>query len=480
MFTKVARRSWPLLGLALLLGCVEKRIVWSPDGRTAVLLGTDGLRLFDANGDLSEKIAPEGAKVAWFPDSKRLLVVQKTPLRGWREIAEHLTPERREAVEAAAVDLNHQARAFAGDVQQFEPEFSEPLSSGERAAVLFCLRDEHAEGMADKFGDAWEKLAEADFQIGSFDIFEVRGLDARRRESLFTWLDGLHDLRISPDGRYVAFVSGMPTLKGDALRLFVTAIEGRAEVHAVADYVAQNFDWTPDGRALVYAHANLPPAEDGKALRLGAVSRRTVVDEGGLMETPGEIQDLAGLLFDEQLRVRCLDDGRILFCASEVTLPATEKEMPQTLSLFTIDPEHPTALTRAIPRAQEAGLGNGLLYFELSPDSAHVSIPAENGTTVILRLVDSDLWTVEAPETDGKLRTIPVWRTSDELCLVVGGGTGVEEGRHEVALASPSGVRVLSKSWPRSAIRGFLVADQSEPAAATPAPAPETPEAVEP
>ncbi len=309
-------------------------------GMTLVVLAAapSSAALSDADCELSEKLGPEGARAAWFPDSKRLLVVQKTPLRGWRDIADHLTADRREAVEAAAVDLNRQARAFSGDVQQFEPQFSEPLTGGERAAVLFCLRDEHAEGMAEKFGEAWDKLAEAEYSIGSFEVFEVRGLDARRRESLFTWLDGLHELRISPDGRHMAFVSGMPTLKGDALRLYVASIDGDTRVQAVADYVAQNFDWTPDGHGLVYAHANLPPAEDGKALRLGAISRRVVADDQRLLEAPGEVEDLVGLLFDEQLRVRSLADGRILFCASEVTLPATEKEMPQTLSLFTVDP----------------------------------------------------------------------------------------------------------------------------------------------
>src|SRR5512134_233189 len=84
------KRWWVLLVFAgvacVLLGCVPRRLFWSPNGRHGAVLGQDnGLYLCDPAGKLSKLIAPDVQLVAWFPDSKRFIATRAEQAGTWEE-----------------------------------------------------------------------------------------------------------------------------------------------------------------------------------------------------------------------------------------------------------------------------------------------------------------------------------------------------------------------------------------------------------
>jgi WD40-like Beta Propeller Repeat len=74
--------SWFLAAL-LIVGCVPDRIVWSPDGSRAAVLGDDGLHVCDVAGKLSPVLVPGATCMAWMPDSKRMVVCVEGESKNW-------------------------------------------------------------------------------------------------------------------------------------------------------------------------------------------------------------------------------------------------------------------------------------------------------------------------------------------------------------------------------------------------------------
>src|SRR5215470_5702011 len=96
-------------------GCIpEKRIVWSPDGSRATVIASDGLRMCSPDGTLSNPLLPEARRVAWFPDSKRLLVIHVSKAKNWAEVERIIDAPKREAIATAAKELRGQVLAFSG------------------------------------------------------------------------------------------------------------------------------------------------------------------------------------------------------------------------------------------------------------------------------------------------------------------------------------------------------------------------------
>jgi TolB protein len=82
----------------------------------------------------------------------------------------------------------------------------------------------------------------ATFDIGSGSV-EVLVVDAT--EDMPTWNPSL-----SPDGRYLAFVSHHTR---DRRALYIAEIGGRGSIRRLADVDAASVSWSPDGRQLAFA-----------------------------------------------------------------------------------------------------------------------------------------------------------------------------------------------------------------------------------
>jgi hypothetical protein len=174
------------------------------------------------------------------------------------------------------------------------------------------------------------------------------------------------------------------------------------------------------------------------------------------LETPPEARDLAEVVFDKDLKVRCLRDGRVLFAAAEVSLPAPVSESSHKPVLFMLDTAGALSVRRALPAAVDAKVPDRVDLFEVSPDETRVAIPGSKGRVAIVTLSTGEIREIIGNYPQGDLRTVPVWRSPDQLCLLAPAGSRfTSPKRDEIVLWSPDRATVLSRTWPDEVVAGI-------------------------
>jgi hypothetical protein len=483
-----------------LTGCFpRKRVIWSPDGRWAAVLGGDGLRLCDATGKLSPPVPGVVSEAAWMPDSRRLLVQrQDGAATSWSDAKQYLAPQRREAVKRAA------ERVLANALLDYESWDEEALGAksalfvhslgmlqglngDETVALMFYLKDEAAGRVPDKLKRLWKLKEFGPAFAWLLQRAEVTQNGLSLGAVVSRSFDDHEALRLSPDGAVAAYLIHVQTREAEAApRLCVLPLDGSGPPRTVANYVGKSADWSVDGRYLVFARTGQWPEKD--QLVLGSISRCQVRDAGGkLLAEFGAIEDLAGVVFQPELRVRCLPDGRILFAAMDVQLPATAADMPPRGLMFAVNPGQNPVVMRLVPRASEEEVPDLVYAFEVSPDGQWASLPGGGGEVSVLNLRSGTIERIVEPfGLEGELLMVPTWRTANELCCLGPGAEG--SGRAVVNLirfnpgfgaptqtvAPPSSkpgeaieVIPLSTDWPESVARSLLfktITAESQPA----------------
>jgi hypothetical protein len=282
--------------------------------------------------------------------------------------------------------------------------------------------------------------------------------------TIWSSVDAFEWPRVSPTGS-AALVLSPARRDQDVRDLLVVGLNEPGAPRLVAENVALFPDWTPDGRGVVYASTAALLKEGDDTLRLGTISRRTVCGtDGALLPEFEGAEELAGIVFQKEVRVRCLKDGRILFVSVELQIPCTSQDMPQRAGLFSINPAQQPVVVRVIPRQAELTLPDALYLFELSPDEQYVAVPGGNGRLALLQLATGEVWELVHEGESDSLRTQPAWRSPDELTYVAGKD---DEGRAGVIMATLDfgtrnlETRILSADWPREVVTGFLVDEKS-------------------
>lgn len=450
-------RVWlVIVGLACAqFGCLPRRLFWSPDGQRAAVVGTEGIYLTDTDGHLSKLVAPHGMLAAWLPDSKRFVAVTVEPAKNWNEVESVLNAEQKGRLSGLAAGLRSEILAYQGDWKQFQPSAARHTSGGELLALLLYLRAQDDGQLSKKLAEQWSNSDALAAAICRLQVFEVAEGGGKPGALLASWVDTVADLRVSPNGRLAAVTIPTGPNSDNALyRLLVVPVAGGAEPTLVAEHVAAFPDWSPDGRHLYYGMTRSRPVDGQDAFSLGTLTRRPVADESGnLHAAPPEAEDIVGLMFWHQMKVRCLKDGRILFSSGEVTLPATKSEMPQEPSLFFIDPDRQPTVTRILPKQPDTSIeGLGVGAFELSPDEKQIAvIGGGNKQISLITLATGKVETLLAPDgSEQELQSVPAWRTPQELSVVVPPGrAGCAAGRSGVVLLPLNGdARCISKDWP--------------------------------
>ena len=472
-----------LLFAAVLPGCLpEARIAWSPDGRYALVRGGDGLYLSDSEGKLSARIAPDVSATAWMPDSRQFIAVTGKTVATWTELAPHLLePVAGGAVSAQAEDFRRQVLAYKGDWDKFA--FSAKPS--DIVAALMCLRDEHGKELAPVVGDKWQATKGLQHTIYTVQLFDVSDGQAKPGEVLFETPGPVAEIRVAPGGKAFAYAAPPYPPEGPeaVLALYAVSMAAPDRPCRVEGRVSLFFDWTPDGRSLVYAKAEsdepgtrmpavtfstnerqltytrqrLRDPEQQPLLRQGVIMRCTVIGEdASLLEKP-DLLGLALVSFFDSLPVRCLKNGRVLFAARDIHLPAADN-IPAELSLFSLDPADPKTLAALFtPEAWKEGVGR-LELLQLSPDETRLCAPDKQGRILLVDLATGKAAAVDAQGANDRMTTIPVWRSKDELCFVVPQGSKLgSPNRNELVLWSSAGSRCLSKNWPEAVTKGLLV-----------------------
>jgi hypothetical protein len=264
---------------------------------------------------------------------------------------------------------------------------------------------------------------------------------------------GIWNIRIAPGDGAVAYV--VADVEMAKTRLAAVGASGAQPAKAIDEAVAGYPDWSPDGKSLVYIRAAQTNA--GADIVLASLSRRRVVNDRGQIEVPEEKEELAGLMFNSQARVRCLRDGRILFASEEWRLPVTTVDLPQRQQLFALDPERQSTLTPLVPHGSRETLPEALIYFEVSPDEKRVAIAGDKGMVAVFTLASGKVEVVCGNSGEGdNLTRLPSWRSAAELGYIAHERTGTNELKAEVALWQPGKTNMLSRAWPEKVRKGLL------------------------
>lgn len=428
----------------LLTGCVSSRIAWSPDGAHAAIFGGDGLRICDTNGVLSEMVLPGKGLAEWFPDSQRLALVSAAEKQSWSDIEKVVSVEERERIAEGGRTILAEFKAGHNFGDAFNALTT--LSDAERNAVAAYVVSE--ETNKELVAGYWPALLEKDAGLIQLRIGALDGGKLTLGPPLLNSLQKIMDVRISHAGAVLAYT--IEGEKKDELQLFVVPVDGSAPPQLVASNTAYCADWSADGRSLIYLRA-INEAASGDEVSLGTITRRTVLDSAGKIAIQTNADDLAGLLFDNNNKVRCLPDGRIVFGAADLHLPCTVGDMPQQSRLFALDPDREATVVPLIPQGILDQLPAKMDYYEPSPDGKRVAISGEKGAVVVLTLASGDLTVVQAASGADTI-AVPAWRSSSELCYVA--QTNGQPA--QLALWNNGTNRVLSANWPAEARKGFL------------------------
>jgi hypothetical protein len=223
--------------------------------------------------------------------------------------------------------------------------------------------------------------------------------------------------------------------------------------------------WSTDGQDLAYAKTAVPYDLLQKGTQLGTITSRHVCGTNGQMLAKFEDpKDLAGIILGQSsTRVAWLPDGRILFAAAPVHLPAVTADLPGHLTLFAIRPGSTPTLESVVRPADIARLPDRVDRFALSPDKKRASIVDEQGHVSIVSLDTGELLAIQPSavysNTDKYTQLIPTWRTTNEVtCLVPIGDPSGSTARVEVVLANLNGQKtVISLSWLSARMKGLLL-----------------------
>ncbi len=471
-------KLFALLAAVVVAGCFPvKRLAWSPDGRSCAVLGDDGLHVADDAGHLSPLLVKSAKSVAWLPDSRRAVVARQVEAATWKDAEPYLAAPQREQIEQRARIVRDELMEFDGNWDDFGKQSIalRGVDGGEVIALLMYVRDVMPAGLEARLGpDRWKTAQSITLNLALIEVYDLsdpRG-ELAPLARLGHAVNGLTDIRISPDGAFAAYV----VLEEDSFQgptpLFVVPIDGSEAPRKVDNKVCWFPDWTPDGRQLAYVRGDDRAACDDCVV-VGSLVRRRVRDEAGapLAQFP-DAEELAGLAYTGPTRVRCLDDGRILFTALEMSLPCTARDMPKSPSLFVVDPLRQATVSRAVPRSLDAAVAEGLPWFELSPDGTRVAVLGERGSVRIVTLASAE--TIDAYEgKEGfKTETLPAWRNAEDLTVAV--AEGHAEGapqRAEFAVAHitihPGGameskLRPFSRTWPAGVMKDMITSEEKK------------------
>jgi len=276
--------------------------------------------------------------------------------------------------------------------------------------------------------------------------------------TLYEGLSFIQDVRPAPRGSAVAFVAQAehnPVSNG-GLCTFVVAIEGSAPPDLVATHTAAHPDWTPDSRILVYFKDSNEHIHSDE-LQMGALVEREVLDISGHIHLAEKTRELAGLLFQEQSRIRCLRNGRVLFDAAEFHFPIIggHPSPDSHEQLFAIDRiPGASSLTPLIRNAQLGDTPQSLKAFEISPDEIHVLFNSGTGGVDVLTLASGKVEHMALGLYEDSHKNnppLPVWRRAGEIVYVKKGSP-----RNELVLRRNGKDTVLSRSWPDAVLARLI------------------------
>jgi hypothetical protein len=449
-----------IAALVLITGCiVDERMFWSPDGRRAAVRLPEGLCLMDVHGKLSAPLISDVTFTAWLPDSRGLVVLRRLSATNWQEISRLVPREETAPLEALTLGLPGLMAgaldAAGGDASAVEEKFFKPLKLEVGPALvagLICLRDTQPETFSKLLGrvkntDQLQKdLAEAGKGIvHEISVLRLEG-DKLAGEPLVLerTLAELGEPRPSPSAPVVAF------LREDVLT--VVPLNGSTNRVTVSDKIAGSYDWTPDGKALVFA-VRLSEQWDRDTLNLVHIQRRVAVGPSG-QPSEGDTLLLGTVAFAFAPRVRCLPDGRVLFASQPLQLPASANSTSEA-RFYVVDPARGTKALPVAIASEPGALPADLAAFAVSPDGRHIAIGESGSDAIAVLEIATGRLEIVSAKRGARNRTMPAWRGSDELYFAALPEAGARRPEW-MCWRKGTTPEVFSAGWPDTAVQDLV------------------------
>jgi len=450
--------------LVLCTGCDPTDwICWAPDGEHAIVQGADNNTfLIDRTGKI---IGNAFDAKAWLPDSRHVVAVHAVKPASWDEYARLLGPDRAGKTTNAAASLVQVIQAYHGDWAKFgdSPEYKKwenDVVGHTSDAVALYLQQTNPKILAPILDANSVSITNLIPDIYELRIRDVLLSDPPAEKLLARFSDEIMSVSPSPTGQVLAFAMGEP----DSPALYLIP-QSTNSSPVLVDQGVTEAAWSTDGQDLIYAKTTVPYDLLKKSMQLGTItSRRVCGTNGQVLAKFEDPRDLAGIIFGQaSTRVACLPDGRILFAAAPIHLPALSSDEPSHLTLFAIRPGPTPTLESIVRPADIARLPSRVDRFALSTDKKRVSIVDEQGHVSIVSLETGELQALQEANvysnSDKFTQLIPTWRTTNEVtCLVPIGDPSGSTSRVEVVLANLNGQKTaISLSWSNAPMKGLLV-----------------------
>ncbi len=451
-----------LLSVLMLTGCLpEERVWWSPQGDIAVVATGDSLHLATADGlhGPALNVSTENSllkSVSWLSDGSGFVLQRTRMIAKWEELRDLISEEEIRSVETmlpAVIPLLEAAAALGDQAKTLEDMISGLPEAQVTRFVhairrLFEQQPERVEKLLLALSKGSEMVASfkkpgSGYELNDLSIIKLGGENAREDQSLArSLLRPALMPRVSPKHQSLAFLRLEED--GESAALEVITLDGGA-AETVARKVSAAFDWTPDGRALVF----MAPL-GGEGEKLQSIHRVSVIEEDGSLAKPGKPVTLATAITLNRPVVQVLADGRVLFASQPVTLPATGTGPELSPRLYVISADG-SAVT-PIPTAP-GDLPVNLGFFTASPDGKRVAVvESETDAVAVVEIDTGKTQIISPPHPRWQCRTMPAWKSAAELTFAA-----LHNGAPAWMLWSEGKpLRCISESWSKSSTAKWL------------------------
>jgi hypothetical protein len=461
--------------LMLLAGCdVYERVIWSPDGKRAIVNAGEGVVLCDHNGDMLHTYDAEPSPLrqftaTWCPDSQQFVAVRRSYVKSWQdyiEVAGTVSARRYEHVVLLLIDAFENNLNAKGELEEVPGLDLDELSWLDESNLWLCAMERYPgplQNMLSKMTADERDDVPLDDPRAVYDELVLCHVDKPAADDAVVLLTAgpgdIGSIDVSPDGRYISCTidDKLVTMPFDRSTGLVEVAEGPVLSHA----------WSPDSQRLVCAVEEGGRTGESDDLRLGTVLEQRVRDgEGELLAERPAPRQLAGAIVSERTRVRYLDDDRILFSSLEISLPVVSADFPGRSTIFTVELEGKTpVLGRLLSAEQEARLPDRIDRFELSPDRKWLTVPGTDGAVALVEIASGKITTIQAnyklpDENRDERQIVPTWLSNGAFVFrVAANHPAGSTNRSEIvvySIADEEIDRCISLGWSDDAAGSFL------------------------